>query len=164
VPRFLRKIRRARWDKQTFCDTMPWLQANEFPADPLGDLATVRGKMSVYEVPSPESLKRIAAAIAAGGDAPSNVDYIVFDSEILAALPVQIEETLGECPAPDVNNLHRHITQVSAERLLAIARLILDKGITDRIGHKELIPIIQHGVKTQNWRVSPELKKRLDTP
>jgi hypothetical protein len=143
---------------------MPWLNKDEMPADPIGDLATVAGKISVFEVPRPELLKHIAAAIAAKGDTPSNVDYVVFDSDILATVSVHIEKTVGDCPAPDINRLHHDITQVSAERLVAIARLILDNGTIDRILPKDLIPIIENGVRNQDWKVNDKMKQSVFAP
>ena len=157
----LRKIRRTRWDKQIFASTMPWLPHGDMAADPLGDLATVNGAISVFEVPNPDFAQYIAAAIAAGGDALSNVDYIVFDSEILDPTSVKIEKAPGDSPAPDINELHRHIAEISAARLLAIARLIFEKGTTNRISHKILRPIIEDGVKNKQWTVKPKLKQCL---
>ena len=106
-----------------------WLPVGEALGDALRDLRTERGVLSVFEVADDASkahVERIVVAIAAKGkDEPVDLAYRLFDPRDVAApeIPVDAKER-GETGADDINDAHRNLVQLSAEKLGRLANII----------------------------------------
>ena len=126
----LRKIRKTRW---VTTEDMTWLSDGELPADPLNDLGTQSNELSVYYITASESnLDRVIAALAANADNPSNIDFAVFDEEMIPELGIRIKKSNGMLPDEQVNNWHHDLYELSATKILSLARAIKGKARIDR--------------------------------
>lgn len=118
----LRKIKRNRWYNKRF----QWLNGDEIAADPLGDLYTDEGKLSVWLVDDDKSnLNEALVAIACCCQQPSNIDYVLFKDSVLSQLGIQVEECPRDTPFTRVKELHRDLTELSANKLVELAKAIL---------------------------------------
>jgi hypothetical protein len=121
---FLRKIRFNKWYPR---EEYPWLRDGELQADPIGDLATSRGNLSVWCMEDSESnLDRIITALAANCDSLAALDYILFSDEILSRLGIEIERSEATTPDEGVNRWHRDLVRLSAQKLVKLATAIVD--------------------------------------
>jgi hypothetical protein len=119
----MRGIRRARWYKQ---EIQPWLQKDEIPADPLGDLKTTGNGLSVYLIDDEKSnLGRVVCALAATRDRIQHFDYLLFDWDILLSTGITVKRSEGKTPDCAVNELHCDLAELSGQKLLALATDIL---------------------------------------
>ena len=121
MPLLFRAITQRKW-LTVKTEEGAWLVSSEIPADCLSDLKTHRGTLSLYEVQEDRSnLEQVIAAWAAGRQRPDNVDYTLFDSELLGSLGLPLVESPGTTPDPEVNEWHRDATQISAQALANLA-------------------------------------------
>ena len=98
------------------------------PADPLGDLRTSHNKLSVFEVEDRSNVDRILAALAAGGMKLSSKGFVLFDSELLAEIGIEIEASLGQTDDEKINSWHKDLINLSGHKLVKLARAILTTG------------------------------------
>lgn len=128
---------RRRWDKVD----LPWLGQGEIPADPMADLKTNENKLSVYYVEKNQSnLNDVIEAIAATRNFPDRFDYLLFDEEICSELKIEVRDTKGETPNEEVNKKwHRDLAELSADKLLELAKVVYEKGETHRELEKEML-------------------------
>ncbi len=126
----LRKIRKNRWYKT---EQLDWLPSGELPADPLSDLGTKSNELSVFHVSTDESnLNRIVASLATNVNQLSNVDFALFDEKLISELGIRIKKSKGDLPDEQVNNWHSDLYELSATKVLALAKAINDKAKIDR--------------------------------
>ena len=118
-------------------------------ADPLGDLATENGTLSVWEVGDDRSnLDRLLAALAANRDYLANVDYVVFDQRHLRRVGIEIRQSVGDTPDEGVNALwHRDLCHVSGHRLVQLTQAILKTGQTERRNREEVRHLLRRAVQ-----------------
>lgn len=136
----LRKIRRNRWYKTEKID---WLPEGELQADPLNDLGTKSNELSVYHVSVDESnLDRIIASLAVNSEQLSHVDYALFDENIISELGIKIKKSKGELPDEQVNNWHSDLYELSATKLLVLAKAMNDKAKIDRKALMQVLNVI----------------------
>lgn len=103
--------------------------ADPLPADPLGDLKTTNDMLSVWEVPvNLSNLEDIVTGIAAKRQAIEAFDIAWIDEADVSALGVEIQTSPGDSLLAHVNGDHRHLVDLKAETLVAIA---------DRIRHTQ---------------------------
>ena len=119
--RFLRIIRRGRWQKRPEPD---WPKDSGLPSDALGDMQTSRCRLSVYAVTDAIGGRRVAAAMAATREWISNVEYAVFEDFELESLGISVQHTLGDTPDDGVNGLHYDLGNLTANRLSQLAEII----------------------------------------
>ncbi|MCI0690506.1 hypothetical protein L0337_00700 [candidate division KSB1 bacterium] len=147
MPLILRKIRKARWYKNNQTD-FPWLLENDIPADPLGDLATNENALSVWQIDDDKSnFPRVAAALAANCDDLSNLDYAIFDQQVLKEINIVIRPSKGNSPDEIVNqNCHSDLVELSARQLVNLAKAILTHAELKRISEKEILHLLTQAV------------------
>lgn len=159
----LRKLdNRRRWDKVEF----PWLGHCEIPADPIADLKTVKNNLSVYYIKEDRSnLFDVVEAIAATRDCSDRFDYLIFDQEVCSELKIEVENTRGRTPNQEVNKKwHRDLTQLSADKLLELAKVIYEKGETHRKQEKEIIKMLARASldgKIPIKDIKPQLRQKI---
>src|SRR5471030_3015788 len=89
----LRKIKQHRWYKEL---AKPFLEADDIPADPFGDLQTTENLLSVWEVHEDRSnLVMVVRAVAMGGQRIDHTGYILFDSVHLDAAGIELQQNEG---------------------------------------------------------------------
>jgi len=146
MPLILRKIRKARWYYNQ--SGFPWLLESDIPADPLGDLATNNNELSVWQIDDDKSnLPRVAAALAANGDDISNLDYALFDQKLLNEINITLRPSKGNSPDETANqNWHSDIVELSARKLVELAKAILTHAEIKRIPEKEILHLLAQAV------------------
>lgn len=144
MPFFLRTIRKAKWYKN---EAVSWLAEGELQADALADLATKGNELSVWHVEDDRSnLEQVVTALAAGRDNIANLDYALFDQQILSAINIKIKETKGGSPDEKVNAWHRDLVELSATKLIGLAKAIQTEAAKERILPKDIIRLIKRAV------------------
>lgn len=119
MPLLLRKIRRAKWYKNA---EVPWLPQGELQADALSDLSTKDNELSVWLIHDNKlNLNQVLAALAANLDTVSNFDYALVDEQRVAGIGIKIAESKGNLLDPDVNALHRNLSELTAAKLMELA-------------------------------------------
>jgi hypothetical protein len=144
VPFFLRTIRKAKWYKN---EDVSWLAEGELQADALADLATKGNELSVWHIEDDRSnLEQVVTAVAAGRDNIANLDYALFDQQILSAINIKIKETKGGSPDEKVNAWHRDLVELSATKLMELAKAIQTEAAKERILPKDIIRLIKRAI------------------
>lgn len=144
VPFILRKIRKSKWYKH---ERVPWLAEGELQADALGDLQTSNNELSVWQVEDDRSnLERIITALAANSDHISNLDYALFDAQVLLELNIQSKHSRGNTPDEEANVWHLDLIQLSAQKLMKLAKAIMTDGEKVRFLPKELLQSIRQAM------------------
>jgi hypothetical protein len=144
VPLVLRKIRKAKWYKNS---NVGWLKEGELQADSLGELITKSNALSVYHIENDKSnLERVVTAIAATGDALSAIDYALIDTLILEEIGIKNVSNLGGTPDDIVNNLHRDLIELTLGKLNNLAQAIQSKAMIERESEKNIKKRLADGV------------------
>jgi hypothetical protein len=145
MAKLLRKVKRQnRWFKPT---AQPLLDVEDVPADPLGDLTTSENKLSVYRVDGDVAeIERIARALALSAQRLDNVGYVIFDASLLEGISVELDPTEGGTDDAVVNKWHVDLTNLTGNKLVALARLILLEGQSDTILKKRIVELVQQGL------------------
>lgn len=145
MPLLLRAIRRNRWYTS---DTVSWLPKGEIQADPLGDLATGNNTLSVWQVEDDKSnLEQVIAALAASRDTVSNLDYAIFDVDLLSSIGIKIEVNEGATPYEMANRWHRDLVELTATKLVRLAEAILVHSHRERVPEKKVLRLIKDAVQ-----------------
>jgi len=140
----LRKIRKNKWYKT---ETIAWLLPGEFQSDPLCDLATTENKLSVYRVEDDYSnLNRVVSALAANCDKIANFDYLLFEETILKEIGIKSEQIKGDTPDEIVNNCHLDLVELSAFRLVDLAKHALNKGKVYRFLPRKVTDLLAESI------------------
>lgn len=141
----LRKIKQHRWYKEL---AKPFLEADDIPADPFGDLQTTENLLSVWEVHEDRSnLVRVVRAVAMGGQRIDHTGYILFDSVHLDAAGIELQQNEGRSDDKGANGWHRDLV-LSGKKLLALAKLLLEHGETGTITKPELVDAVEEGIRS----------------
>ncbi|MGB0383435.1 MAG: hypothetical protein ACPGWR_01305 [Ardenticatenaceae bacterium] len=143
----LRKIRKAKWYKH---QGVPWLDEGELQADALEDIATKGNELSVWYIEDDESnLEEVVTALAASGDVVANLDYALFDLQLITTLNIKIRQSPGITPDDTVNALwHRDLYNLSASKIMGLADMILTQAQIRRVPKKKLLAMIAQAVST----------------
>src|ERR1700729_1422234 len=147
MPKLLRKVKQNRWFK---ADAAPLLAKGDVPADPLRDLSTTQNALSVFQVDEGDAnVGRIARALALGGQRIDDVGYVLFDSAFLAEASIDLNPVDGNTDDPVVNKCHVDLVNLSGNKLVALARLILLEGESDTILKKRIVELVQEGIDSK---------------
>ena len=150
----IRKIRKSKWYKH---DGVPWLTEGEIQADALSDLSTKSNKLSVWLVLDDKTnFEQIIAVLATSNtDRVPSIDYALIEEKLLNQLFVKQEESLGDSPNNTANNSwHIDLIDITTEKLFKIAQLISTHGQIDRIMDKDVLKIVQEGVRSGDLDLS----------
>ena len=134
----LRKIRKNRWTGE-----MTWLPEEELQADALNDLGTKSNELSVYHIaPNKSNLDQVVAALAVNTTDPSNIDFALFEENIISELGIKIKKSKGELADDQVNNWHSDLHELSASKLLSLALAIKKKAKIERKAPMQVLNIV----------------------
>lgn len=129
-------IRKRNWDKPA---DAPWLKSNELHADPLGDLRTTDNALSVWLIHDDKSnLEQVIIALAVNRQQIDKFEYGLFDQAIPLKLDIPMLTSDGKTPIPDANRWHRDLVQLTADKLVDLAKAIFDKMERERLFHEEV--------------------------
>jgi hypothetical protein len=146
MPLLLRNVRQNRWLKDP---ARAWLDRNEVPADPLGDLRTQENALSVWEVADDHSnLERVVRAIVLGSTSGiANTGYVIFDAALLESIGIASRPEPGVSPDADANKWPRDLINLTGSQLVALTRVILEHGESGQVLKKRLLQLIQEGIE-----------------
>jgi hypothetical protein len=147
MAKLLRKVdKQRRWYK---ADAQAHLDAGDVPADPLGDLRTSENKLSVYQVAEDDSnIERIARALACSRQYLDDVGYVLFDVSVLEKASIELDPNDGTTVDSVVNRCHADLVDLTGNKLVALARLILLEGESDTILKKRIVQLVQEGLSS----------------
>lgn len=162
MPKLLRKLNsKRRWDK---CEPPSWLEEGHLKADPLADLNTSGNRLSVYHIEDDQSnLDQVITALASTRDHADKMDFALFDLQLLAGLGIKMESSEGNTLLDGVNACHRDLIELTGERLLALAKTIMEHGETDRCSEGKVIALILQAVDSGNLdprKLKPKLQDK----
>jgi hypothetical protein len=136
VPFLLRAIRKAKWYRNP---DLPWLSEGELQADALYDLKTDNNILSVWHILDDHSNKeQIITALAATRQHPVQFDYFLLEEQYPRELNIKIVEIPGDSPDQGINSWHRDLIELSAEKLMQLARAIQLHAQRERIPHSNV--------------------------
>lgn len=147
MPFLFRQIKKSRWYNS---DAQSFLQNDDIPADPLGDLQTKNNELSIWFVDDTKSnLEQIATALAAKRDAVANVDYALLDFQYIKELGFKIKNSKGGTPDKDINEFHKDIIELSGVKLVSLAKVFFQYAKIERIPEKKIIGFIKIAIETE---------------
>lgn len=161
----LRKVEKRRWE--WLAEDMPWLPPGDIPAAPLGDLRTSpSSRLSVWYVEASKSnLELVIAAVAATRDHLDIFDYALFSEDLARQADIHVEATRGDSADVEANDTwHRDLVDLAASKLVALARLIRERGTVERMQERRVKIVIRHAVGTgriEEGRLKPELRRAI---
>ena len=162
MPLLLRKLRKPRW---TLDKDLPWLAEGDIPADPLSDLATSENKLSVFLVEDDRSnLDQVVTAVAATRGHLAVFDYALFDQQLLPQLNIKIESTDGGTLDQVVNSWHRDLVELSALKLVELAKAILANAEKNRVLEKKIGQLMAQAVslgRIDGDQLTPETRSKI---
>jgi len=125
MPLLLRTVRQNRWIK---VEAAPFLANNDIPADCLGDMPTQENQLSVWVIEQDRSnIERVVRAVAVGKQKIDNAGYIVFDSALVQAAGIEIQDNPGTTADTGANAWHRDLV-LTGNKMVALAKAILENG------------------------------------
>src|SRR5688572_7589842 len=129
MPLLLIGVRENRWHKDL---AREWLERDDVPADPIGDLRTTDNQLSVWEiVPDRSNLPRVVRALSVGKDDIADSGWLVFHSDLLTNAGVKPAlVTNGTTKDNGANHWHRDLVDLSGNQLVALARAMMAHGET----------------------------------
>jgi len=122
---------------------MTWLPEEELQADALNDLGTKSNELSVYHIaPNKSNLDQVVVALAVNTTDPSNIDFALFEENIISELGIKIKKSKGELADDQVNNWHSDLHELSASKLLSLALAIKKKAKIERKAPMQVLNIV----------------------
>ncbi|MBT9148966.1 MAG: hypothetical protein AAGB97_02685 [Dehalococcoidia bacterium] len=144
MPLLLRFIRKSRWYGH---EVHPWLPAGSLQADALLDLKTTANGLSMWQIKDDKSnLKQVITAHATTRDHVSNSDYAIFDQQLMSEIDVKIKYTMGNTSYENANPWHRDLPELSAEKLMGLARVIMESADKQRFSEKRVLGLLKEAV------------------
>jgi hypothetical protein len=157
---------KQRWHKS---NNPSWLPENDIPVHPLADLLPkLVGDHTLslwYVEPDRSNLKRVAAAITAGRDRIDKFDFALFPEEVIGSSGVSVIQIPGETPDDASNNQwHWDVVELTAEKLVRLAKAMYLKGEVARILPGDVRKLINDGVNSgqlQESKISQHILEEL---
>jgi hypothetical protein len=120
----------------------------EIQADAFGDLSTSNNTLSVWYVEDDKSnLDEVITALASNRDTISNLDYVLFNIDLVSSIGINIERNSGATPFETANHWHRDLTMLTASRLFKLVDIICNKNSSiERVQEKKIINLIGDAV------------------
>jgi len=102
-------------------------------SEALLDLKTVEGKLSVWHIEENKSnLNDVLVALATTRNGTRDLEYVLFNEQLLTELDIQCEKSRGETLYEEVNiNWHRDLLDLTETKCERLARALMEKGQFD---------------------------------
>jgi hypothetical protein len=146
VPSFLIKVTWGRWQTDE-----PWIPAGELQAAALFDLRFSNNKLSVWKIEDDKTnLDRVIAALAVntGRKNIERVDYVLLDPKSIEDLAIRVGKSQGKTPDTVANDeWHFDLVELTAAKIVAIAKLIKEDGKFDRKNEPAIKSLISKGLR-----------------
>jgi hypothetical protein len=145
MPLLLRNVRENRWHKS---EAAPWLDRDDVPADPLGDVATSQNCLSVWAVAEDRSnVERIVRALSVSRDKIADMGFVLFDSSLLETAGITHKVKEGQTPDEEANTWHLDLVELSGNKLVHLTKLILQHGESGTVLKKRLQELVEEGLQ-----------------
>lgn len=122
MPLIFREIgNKSWWDKahDEFC----WLGDDELVGDVFKGVKTIKGTLSIYLLDDDQTnLSRIVAALACKRRSLENFDFVLVPENAIVT-DFEILRTTGTTADDLVNDLHRDLVQLTADKLLKLVTI-----------------------------------------
>ncbi len=140
MSQYLIKFSRKRaWDIIPY----EWLESGEVQCDPITDLRTRDGKLSIWEIDDKLSnLDLVLSALACTRERFDEVDYGMFDPSIVEDLGINVELSQGNTPVPKANKYHRDLAKLTVSGLAQLVNNIFSNIEKDRRLEAEIRKLI----------------------
>jgi hypothetical protein len=130
------------WD-QSLSD-YDWLNSDEIPADPLGDLQTKKNTLSIYIIGDDNSkLERCISAYAANRNDIEEISFVLFDENVIKNIGIKYKQNNNGLLLDEfINSLHYDLYELSSQKLIELTNNIYGKcfcDIKDRVQVTQLI-------------------------
>jgi hypothetical protein len=159
VPLLLRGIRKRRWSTDA---SISGLSGGEIQADAFGDLSTSQNTLSVWYVEDEQSnLEQVITALSSNRDTISNLDYVLFNIDLVSSIGIKIEENKGATPYEEANHWHRDLTMITALKLFKLVEIIYNQNSEKkRVQEKNILKLINQAVQN-NLIKREKLKEKI---
>ena len=128
----VRKLDKKGWLRAEIAKELGGLQA-----DALKNFKTTDNALSVYRLDGDiVPLDRILAALAGTRDHLQEIDYAMFDAELLKVHDIDTNDGPGETPDEEVNQRHLNLIKLTAPKLCALISSIQARGTVARAASK----------------------------
>jgi hypothetical protein len=74
-------------------------------------------------------------------------DYVLFDEAMASSFGIKAVSVLGDSPNAQINSFHRDLTEISAQRLVEFAEVLLQQQQFGNVGERDIITSIIEGLK-----------------
>ena len=133
-------------------EPISWLSTGDIPADPLGQLATKKNTLSVYEVNDDQyRIERVAAALAANRKDIDTIEYFTFDQSILERVGISLRDVKGDTCDEEVNSWHRDMIEISGNNLLTFAKQVVQIIPSDFVVKPRVRELIIDSLRTDRY-------------
>ncbi len=138
-------------DKKIWLDKQISKDIGGLQADSLKNFRTSNNSLSVYLFDqSTISEVRILAAIASGRDNIAEIDYAIFESNILEQIHLATGSSKGETADNLVNDFHIDLVKLTTNQICSLAKFIQDNGELKRISGKFITIALAEGLANGN--------------
>jgi hypothetical protein len=112
------------------------------------DLKVSDNGLSAWEVTeNGENLPRVLVALAANCDHPTQIDYLIFDSEIPVKIGLKVQSNPGDTPDKAADQTwHRDLVEITGKKLLALATAMFLEALRERCPQKEILKMLKAAV------------------
>ncbi|WP_263352243.1 hypothetical protein [Acidicapsa acidisoli] len=164
MSRLLITVNKRLWDKELLPS---FVQPGDITADCLMSLRVTDNSMSVWEVTGDDAnLERVLTALAANRDHPTNIDYLIFDSNIPASLGLEVIRRPGATPDVDANEAwHRDLVDISGRKLLGFAVEVFQNSTRRRCPGKDVLRLLKEAFRRKEIdreRIPPTLLQKIE--
>ncbi|MEL6927130.1 MAG: hypothetical protein AAFO95_00675 [Cyanobacteria bacterium J06600_6] len=164
MPLLLRGIRKRRWSTDA---SISGLSEGEIQADAFGDLSTSKNTLSVWHVEDDKSnIDQVITAFASNRDNISNFDYVLFNTNLVSNIGINIEQNPGATPFEAANHWHRDLTMLTASKLFKLIDIICNQHIEkSRVKEKDILKLINKAVENnliQRERLKEKIVSKLN--
>jgi hypothetical protein len=146
---------------------IPWLEPEEIPADLLNDLITSDNRLSLWLITDDNTnIDRILAARGANKISLVEVGFVLFDFSIIEKLNINYKNSDGRLPDKDASKeWHFDLLNLSAEKLVKLAEIILQNGHPKMITEDDKYGLIAKSIKNgflNKEKLDKFIQKRVD--
>ena len=135
-----------RWAKD---GDYSWVPDGDLHADPLADLMALNNSLSLWHIEDDLSnMDDVIVALAANMDIVQSIDYLIFSSDAVAAADIGYRQTPGKTPFEPAQKWHYDLVNVSALRLVALAKAVFASSEAERRPRHEILGLLADAVKS----------------
>ena len=163
MPRFLRKVRQARWIKEQ--EKLEWLAPGHLPAAPLSDLNTQANELSVWYIPDGgANLEQVIVALASGCQEVTVLDYLLFDPQVLPKLGIEVKKSQGAPWYAAADKWHRDLIELSTSKVVELVKELYKNRKIERTPRVEVLQLLIKAMKAGDLdfnRLPPKMKEQV---